>query len=74
MHNRSHAMINASQIREHMNVVDASGKVIGKVDRVEGQRVKLTKDTSPDGQHHYVDLGEIEKVDGDKVCVRKSAH
>lgn len=67
-------MINASQIREHMNVVDASGKVIGKVDRVEGQRVKLTKDASSDGQHHYLDLDEIEKVDGDKVCVRTSAH
>lgn len=67
-------MINASEIREHMPVVDAEGRMIGKVDRVEGQRIKLTKDASADGQHHYLDLEEVEKVDGDKVCVRKAAH
>ncbi len=67
-------MINASEIREHMNVVDASGRTIGKVDRVEGQRIKMTKQGSSDGQHHYLDLGEVEKIDGDKVCVRQSTH
>jgi len=67
-------MIDASQIREHMHVVDGNGQTIGKVDRVEGQRIKLTKDSSSDGQHRYLELDAIEKVDGDKVTVRKMAH
>lgn len=67
-------MINASQIREHMNVVDSDGQTIGTVDRVEGERIKLTKTSSSDGQHHYIELDQVEEIEGDKVCVRKTEH
>jgi hypothetical protein len=36
-------------IREHMEIVGSEGKHIGTVDKVEGERIKLTKTDSPDG-------------------------
>ena len=40
-----------------------TASAIGKVDAVEGQRIKLTKDASPDGKHHHVDLSDVARVD-----------
>jgi rRNA processing protein Gar1 len=37
-------------IREHMEVVDSTGKHVGTVDKVEGERIKLTRKDSGDGQ------------------------
>ena len=50
-------------IKEHMNVIASCGKKVGVVDRVEGNAIKLTKNDSPDGQHHFVPVGWIERVD-----------
>ena len=49
-------------IREHMEVVASCGTVIGEVDRVEGNAIKLTKDDG-DGQHHYLPLSMVSHVD-----------
>ncbi|GGH27589.1 hypothetical protein GCM10007036_36220 [Alsobacter metallidurans] len=63
--------MNASQIKEHMEVIGADGAHVGTVDRVEGQRIKLTKQDSGEGahkgHHHYVSLGLVADVEGDKV-------
>lgn len=56
-------MVDASQVRPHMDVIASDGERIGKVDAVEGQRIKLTKDASADGQHHHVDLSDVARVD-----------
>ena len=50
-------------IKEHMNVIASCGKTVGAVDRVEGSAIKLTKSDSPDGQHHFIPVGWIERVD-----------
>jgi hypothetical protein len=50
-------------IQDHMNVIASCGKKIGVVDRVEGATIKLTKKDSPDGQHHFIPVGWIERVD-----------
>ncbi|HYV39279.1 MAG TPA: DUF2171 domain-containing protein [Gemmataceae bacterium] len=50
-------------IKEHMDVIASCGKKIGVVDRVEGNAIKLTKKDSPDGLHHFVPTGWIERVD-----------
>ncbi len=50
-------------IKEHMKVIASCGKTVGVVDRVEGSAIKLTKKDSPDGQHHYIPVGWIERVD-----------
>ena len=50
-------------IKEHMPVYSSCGKQIGKVDKVEDGKIKLTKDSSPDGQHHMVPVSWVDRVD-----------
>jgi hypothetical protein len=64
-------MADASAIREHMEVIGADGAHVGTVDRVEGGRIKLTKKDSGEGahkgHHHFIELGLVADVEGDKV-------
>jgi len=55
------------QIRERMAVVGPDGAAVGTVDSVDGQRIKLTRDDSADGQHHYVESAAIAGIEGGKV-------
>jgi hypothetical protein len=43
--------MNAEQIKEHMEVLGADGVHVGTVDKVEGQRIKLTRRDSGEGAH-----------------------
>jgi hypothetical protein len=61
------------QIREHMEVVGSDDQAVGKVDKVRGDRVILTKSDSPDGQHHSVNCAMIDRVEGDKVFLDRKA-
>ena len=58
-------------IKEHMEVIGADGVHIGTVDKVEGNRIKLTKKDSGEGSHkghhHYIDRGLVAAVEGNKV-------
>ena len=56
-------MAQASEIREHMEVRDAAGATVGTIDQVEGDRIKLTKSNASDGQHHYVPMSAVSRVD-----------
>jgi hypothetical protein len=64
-------MSSLNQIREHMQVIDAEGTPLGTVDRVEGDRVKLTRDSSGqgshEGHHHFIPAGLVADVEGDTV-------
>jgi hypothetical protein len=67
-------MANASQIREHMEVVGSDGQHVGTVDKVEGDRIKLTKnDPQAQGQHHYIPLNSVASVEQDEVRLNLSA-
>lgn len=60
----------ASSIREHMEVVGNDGRHVGTVDKVEGDRIKLTRQDDPDatGQHHhFLSLNTVESVSGEQV-------
>lgn len=48
---------------EHMQVKDMNGEHVGTVDHVEGDQLKLTRSGSPDGQHHYIPLSQVESMD-----------
>src|ERR1700684_3428995 len=51
---REKPMPDTSQIKEHMDVISSDRKTVGKVDHLEGtDQIKLTKQSSPDGQHHH---------------------
>ena len=64
-------MSSIDEVREHMQVIDAEGTPLGKVDRVDGDRIKLTRDSSGsgshEGHHHYIPAGLIAEVEGDSV-------
>jgi hypothetical protein len=68
-------MTDASNIREHMTIVGADGAHLGTVDRVEGNRIKLTKadSGSHEGHHHYISLGLVAGIDGDTVRLSATA-
>ncbi len=46
-----------------MDVIGSCCSKVGVVDHVEGAALKLTRKDSRDGQHHYVPLSRVAKVD-----------
>ena len=64
-------------IREHMQIVGADGVPLGTVDRVENDRIKLTKADSGvgshEGHHHYISRGLVAAVEGDTVRLSANA-
>jgi hypothetical protein len=64
-------MTDTSQIKEHMEIIGADGVHVGTVDKVESHRIKLTKRDSGEGSHkghhHFISIGLIAGVEGDKV-------
>ncbi len=53
-----------TRIAAHMDVIASDGTKIGVVDHLDGpDRIKLAKNASPDGQHHYVPLAWVDHVD-----------
>ena len=50
-------------IKERMDVIASCGKKIGVVDHVEGGTIKLTKNDSPDGHHHFIPEKWVQRVD-----------
>lgn len=70
-------MGHASNVREHMEVIGADGVHVGTVDAVEHHRIKLTKKDSGqgshEGHHHYISLGLVAGVEGDKVRLSANA-
>ncbi len=63
-----------SQIREHMEVVGSDGGHVGTVDKVEGQRIKLTRnDPAAGGEHHYLHLDMVAAVEADTVRLTRTA-
>jgi hypothetical protein len=65
-----------TEIKEHMEVIGADGVHVGTVDRLDGNRIKLTKKDSGEGSHkghhHYIDRGLVAGVEGNKVRLSAS--
>jgi len=70
-------MADAQKIREHMEVIGADGVHVGTVDRVDGDRIKLTRKDSGEGSHkghhHTVPLALVADVEGDRVRLSANA-
>lgn len=77
-------MIDPNSITKDMPVIASDGERIGEVDGVEGggveggagldqdARIKLKRNTSPDGQHHYVAMSDVARID-EHVHLSRSA-
>jgi hypothetical protein len=59
-------------VGEHMQVVGSDGQSVAVVDRVEGERIKLTRN-STDGGHHYIDAEQVAEVSDGKVLLNVTA-
>ncbi len=70
-------MAGFDEVREGMAVIGADGVPVGTVDRVEEDRIKLTrKDSgqgSHEGHHHYLPRGLVAEVEGDQVRLSANA-
>jgi hypothetical protein len=62
-------MINASQIKEHMEVRGSDGKHVGTVLAVEDGRVKLASG----GIDHYIDIAIVAVIKDGAVCLSETA-
>ena len=63
-------------IQEHMKVIGADGAPLGTVDRVEDNRIKLTRHDSGvvhEEHHHYIPRGLVADVEGDTVRLSANA-
>jgi hypothetical protein len=64
-------------VKPQMQVIGADGVHIGTVDRVENGRIKLAKADSGEGHHkghhHFIDLGLVSDVEGQKVRLSANA-
>ena len=69
-------MADASQIREHMEVIGADGVRVGVVDQVQGDRIKLTKKDSGmahGDHHHFIPMALVAEIEGDRVRLSANA-
>jgi hypothetical protein len=70
-------MAGFEEVREQMEVIGADGVHVGTVDRIEGDRIKLTKADSGtgshEGHHHFISRGLVAEVEGDKVRLSANA-
>jgi hypothetical protein len=67
-------MVQAAQIKEHMEVIGSDGEHVGTVDCMKGSdRIVLTKsDPKSGGEHHLIPLSLVDHVDA-HVHLNKSA-
>jgi len=63
-------MSDVRAIQEHMEVIGADGVHVGTVDKVEGSQGATG---SHAGHHHYVSIGLVAGVEGDKVRLSATA-
>lgn len=66
-------MADLSQIKEQAPVIGADGVHVGTVDRLDGDRIKLTKTDSSDERHHFISTGLIAEVEDGTVRLSANA-
>jgi hypothetical protein len=59
-------------VQEHMEVIGSDGQPVAVVDRLEGERIKLTKN-STDGGHHFIEADQVAEVRDGKVQLNVTA-
>lgn len=64
-------MIDRSLITEHLEVLGSDGGHVGRVDRLQGEDIELTKlDLGSGLRHHLIPVSWVETVDDKHVHLR----
>lgn len=69
-------MVQTIDIKEHMQIIGADGVPVAIVDKVEGQRIKLTRDDGHGGKrdhHHFLPLNLVADIEGDTLRLSTTA-
>ena len=71
-------MADISQVKKHMDVIGADGARVGSVDKVEGDRIKLTRNPGSAGEHaghhHFLPKGLVATIEGNTVRLSANAN
>lgn len=59
-------------IKHDMEVADHTGKHVGTVDEVDGDRIRLMRSKSSIAVHHFIALDQIDKVIDNCVRLKRS--
>jgi len=62
-----------AQISEHMEVVGSDNQPLGRVDKVHGDSIVLTRTDSSDGRHHSFSSSLIERVEDGRLVLSATA-
>jgi hypothetical protein len=66
-----------NRVKTNMEVIGADGVHVGTVDHVENGKIRLRKIDSGEGHHkghhHFIDLGLVADVEGQKVRLSANA-
>ncbi|KTR83777.1 hypothetical protein NS277_07370 [Novosphingobium barchaimii] len=68
-------MADLAAVAPHMDIIGADGTHLGTVDRVEGDRIKMTRADSGShaDHHHYLSGGLVAAVEGNTVRLSATA-
>ena len=66
-------MIDLATIHERDQIVGADDVHVGVVDKVEGNRIKLTKQDSVDQEHHYIPCSLVAEVEAGVIRLSANA-
>ena len=66
-------MFDPAAILPGMTVVDGWGKTVGVIECSDDRCIRLSGDHSHDGLDHFLMLDGIDRVEGDRVHLRKEA-
>jgi len=61
--NQPTAFADVSEIKRHMVVLSSCGCVVGVVDQLEEGEIKLTRNHSTNGQHHFIPTAWVARID-----------
>ena len=66
-------MIQPSEIREHMDVEGSDGGHVGRVDKLIGDEIELTKfDLGSGLKHHMIPLSWVDIIDQEEVRLNRT--
>lgn len=66
-------MFEKLRIKEHMEVTNFEGQHVGTVDDVKDDKIKLTRTDSEDNMHHYMPLESVDRIDDNRVYLKRDA-
>ena len=66
-------MFEKIRIKEHMEIANSEGLHVGTVDKVQDDKIKLTKSDSMDDMHHFLMIDDVEEITENRIVLKQNA-